>query len=76
MTDITTIPTEELEKDLQDSIKDISVCSFALAQGITSYSGGSVLERLMDNRGFVNVIEKELKRRRENEDFQQNLHQG
>jgi hypothetical protein len=61
--DITTISTEELQNDLDDSIKDISTCSLALARGITHYSGGSVHERLLDNRGFVNVITAELKRR-------------
>jgi hypothetical protein len=46
MIDITTIATDILEKDLQESRNDISVCEVALSQGITEYSGGSVASRL------------------------------
>lgn len=63
MVDITTIPIEELEKDLQDSRNDISVCEVALAQGIENYSGGSVTSRLNDNKRFVEIITTELNRR-------------
>jgi len=64
MTDITLIPTEELEKDLKDSKEDILVCSEALRIGITTYSSGSVKERLDCNKHFVSVITKELERRK------------
>lgn len=58
MTDITTIPQSELEKDLADSLSDIRMCEFALLQGITSYSGGKVEDRSEKNylaRGFVTI---------------------
>ena len=58
--DITTIPTDVLEKDLQESKNDISVCEAALLQGIKEYSGGSVASRLQENKHFVEVITKEL----------------
>lgn len=61
--DITLIPIETLEKDLQESRDDISICEIALTQGIETYSGGSVKERLEDNKRFVEVITKEIKRR-------------
>ena len=61
--DITTIPKEELEKDLKDSIADIVICSKALAIGIKEHKGTSVQERLKDNKYFVEVISKELDRR-------------
>ena len=63
MTDITTIPEEELRKDLQDSYADILACESALKLGITSYSGGSVQKRLDANKHFVQVISAELERR-------------
>lgn len=61
--DITTISTETLEKDLQESVVDIKTCEVALLQGIQTYSEGSVEERLRLNKHFVEVISKELKRR-------------
>lgn len=64
MTDITTIPTPELEKDLKDSEEDIIACRFALSRGVVSYSGCSVQERLDANKNFVEVITAELSRRR------------
>lgn len=63
MTDITTIPTDQLERDLQDSRNDISVCEVALDHNVEMYSGGSVEERLKGNKHFVEVITKELERR-------------
>ena len=63
MTDITTIATDVLEKDLQESRNDISVCEVALSQGTSVYSGGSVASRLQANEHFVEVITKELNRR-------------
>jgi hypothetical protein len=65
MTDITTIATDVLEKDLQESRNDISVCGVALSKGVMIYSGGSVASRLQANEHFVDVITKELKRRAE-----------
>jgi hypothetical protein len=62
--DITTISTKTLEEDLQASRNDIETCETALSVGITSYSGGSVKERLEANKHFVQVISKELDRRR------------
>ena len=67
MTDITTIPMYKLIKDLEESRTDIKVCEDALAVGITTYSGGSVEERLKGNKHFVEVITKELSRRSVNE---------
>jgi hypothetical protein len=65
MVDITTIPTDTLEKDLRESENDISICQLALDNGINNYSGGLVEERLKSNRHFVEVIMKELGRRAE-----------
>jgi hypothetical protein len=61
--DISTIPIGKLEVDLQESRDDISICEIALSHGILSYSGGSVKERLEDNKHFVKVISDELDRR-------------
>ena len=63
MVDITTIPTSELEKDLFESNQDIAVCETALTLEVSSYSGGSVKERLEANKHFVKVITAELERR-------------
>jgi hypothetical protein len=63
MTDITSIPTHTLEKDLRESRDDIRACEDALMFGIERYSSGSVKERLDDNKRFVTVITKELNRR-------------
>jgi hypothetical protein len=64
MSDIHSIPTEELEKDLLDSNIDIGVCETALQLGITSYSGGPIQKRLEANKCFVKVITAELERRK------------
>jgi hypothetical protein len=61
--DITTIPEEDLRKDLQESYDDILACESALKLGVMFYSGGSVKERLDKNKYFVRVISKELARR-------------
>ncbi len=61
--DITTIPDDRLRRDLLDSKTDVITCEFALQQGITTYSGGSVMDRRDKNLGFVRVIEAELARR-------------
>ena len=64
MVDITTIPTSKLESDLLDSQNDIKVCELALLHDVTSYSHGSVNDRLEKNKYFVKVITTELERRR------------
>lgn len=64
MTDITTIPTEELVSDLKDSIADIKTCEFALSRGVDEYNGKSVQYRLDANKHFVKVITAELERRK------------
>ena len=60
----TDITTKTLEADLDSSYRDISACKNALIQGVTSYSGGPVSERLAGNLHFVKVITTELNRRR------------
>ena len=57
------IPIETLNKDLLESKEDILVCQQALDLGIFNYSGGSVKERLEDNKRFIEIITKELNRR-------------
>jgi hypothetical protein len=57
------IPIETLEKDLLESKEDILVCQQALDLGITNYSGGSIKDRLEDNKRFIEIITKELDRR-------------
>ena len=63
--DITTIPTSELEKDLQDSLEDIRTCENAMIVGIQTYSGGSVKDRLLTNKNIVDKITAELNKRRD-----------
>ena len=62
--DIKEIPTSELESDLLDSQNDIKVCELALLHDVTSYSHGSVNNRLEKNKYFVKIITAELERRR------------
>lgn len=64
MTDITTIPTEELEKDLHDSLQDIQACEAGLACGLVESCGTPITYRLEQNQYFVKVITAELERRR------------
>lgn len=64
MVDIKEIPTSELEKDLLESHQDIAICETALVLEVTSYSHGSVKDRLEKNKYFVKVITAELERRR------------
>ena len=64
MVDIKTIPIEKLKKDIADSKRDILVCNIALANKITEYSGGTVKSRLEANKHFVDVITKELNKRK------------
>ena len=62
--DITTIPEEELRKDLEESYSDIMTCEAALRVGVTVYGDGkSVSERLRVNRWLVEKISAELSRR-------------
>lgn len=63
MTDITTIPVEELKKDLRDSLYDIAICKTALNFNIVDYSGGSVQDRIDTNQRIADAIEAELARR-------------
>ena len=68
MTDITTIPDEILQKDLDDSYKDVAICRISLDRGITTYRDhpeGYVQDRLEQNLYFIEVIEAEQKRRKE-----------
>jgi hypothetical protein len=64
MIDITILTSSKLEEDLQASKDDITVCIDALSSGIKSYSGGSVEDRLKSNINFIEVITKELTRRK------------
>jgi hypothetical protein len=65
MTDITTIPMEELLEDRAASAIDIAVCKRALALGVLEYGkGGSVQERLEGNRMIIEVIDAEIARRK------------
>jgi hypothetical protein len=61
--DVTKIPVEELIKDLDGTVEDIAVCRVALAYGLTTYSGGSVQDRLDDNLKIRDIITAELSRR-------------
>ena len=65
MTDITTIPDSELEKDLRESLQDIEACKAGLLVGILEVRGTSVQYRLEQNEYFVKVITAELERRKE-----------
>jgi hypothetical protein len=63
MVDITTIPEDELKKDLEDSRADIATCEMALVVGVVRFKDMLVADRLRDNQYFVEVILKELNRR-------------
>lgn len=63
MINIQEIPTEELEKDLQDSLKDIEACKAGLACGLVESCGTPIQYRLEQNQHFVRVITAELERR-------------
>jgi hypothetical protein len=67
MTDLEYIPLKELIKDKEESLADITICQKALDVGVLTYSGGSVLERLVANRKIVAKIDKELERRGKND---------
>lgn len=63
MTDITTLPIDELLDDLIESAKDIAFCTIAERHGITTYSGGEVVRRRKANEQIVTTIRAELTRR-------------
>ena len=64
MMTITSIPTDELLRDLETVDNDIVACETALVIGVTEYGGDeSVQERLDGNRQTKQVIEAELQRR-------------
>jgi len=64
MTDITTIPLEELEKDLLESNIDLAYAQVAKSIGITEYGNGQKVQRRIDgNIHVIEVINKELARR-------------
>ena len=64
MVKIEEIPTEELEKDLRESLQDIQACEAGLACGLVEAGGISIQYRLDENKYFVKVITAELERRR------------
>lgn len=69
MSDITTIPLEELHADRLECIQDITLCQKAQALGIKAYGDDhSVQERLCTNVGIVAQINEELARRKENQE--------
>ena len=60
MVKIEEIPTEELEKDLRESLQDIQACEAGLACGLVEAGGISIQYRLDENKYFVKVITAEL----------------
>lgn len=63
MEDIKTIPIEKLLDDLVSSVKDATVCENALANHVTEYSGGLVIERRDTNWLITEKIRSEIIRR-------------
>jgi hypothetical protein len=63
MVKIEEIPTEELEKDLRESLQDIQACEAGLACGLVESCGTPIQHRLEQNKHFVKVITAELARR-------------
>lgn len=63
MTDITTIPKDELRNDLEDCRNDIALCEMALRLDIVKYPSGNVAERIDCNQRIAKAIEAELARR-------------
>jgi len=57
------IPTSELIDDLYDTVADIELCEMAVTHGVKEYSGGSIQERLIENKIIEGKIRKELWRR-------------
>ena len=59
------IPTEELLKDLEETIDDLDIAREAKAMGIVTYNNGAdaVQYRIDTNERIERVIKEELKRR-------------
>lgn len=53
----------EIADDREASVKDIADCEAALRIGVTTYSGGSVQDRIEGNRRIIETIDAELARR-------------
>lgn len=64
---ITKVPQQKLFDDKTASLADIKVCKLALLHGIKEYSGGLVMDRLVDNQMIILMIDSELKKRLQNE---------
>ena len=67
MSDITTIPTSDLRRDLADSKEDALWCRSAINCGILTYGVGvpeSMQTRLDANERIIAIIEAKLERRR------------
>lgn len=63
--DITTIPTDEMLRDRDQTVRDIAICREALTLGIATYGHGeSVRLRLDTNLRILDTIKAELERRR------------
>ena len=60
---ISEIPTEELLKDLNECLADITLCKHALSLGVLEYSYGKTQDRLDENEINAARIRKELARR-------------
>lgn len=61
---ITEISTDELFKDLEETVKDIEICKLARAMGVETYGDNeSVDERIRINGEIQIRIEAELLRR-------------
>lgn len=69
MEDIKTIPIEKLLVDLIASVEYVTTCCHAMANHITKYSGGSVIERRDSNLLIVEKIRSEIIRRCEEKHF-------
>ena len=64
MTNIRTISTQELKDDLAAARTDINVCELAILHDVITYSGGLVSDRQKTNDRHVELITKELLRRK------------
>lgn len=63
---ISEVTTRELVEDLVASLQDITLCEFALEQGVTKYgTEKSVAYQLETNRQMAEQIKAELARRGE-----------
>lgn len=64
MTDITTIPMEELLADRQASLDDIEICEIARKMGQQYSRGIPLIDRIRDNEKIIRRIDIELRRRK------------